>query len=158
MFACFSHGRGMAASDDGEQAPVDAMAGGAAGAQAQEQQQPVKEQLWLRSEGGSGVAFELDAAHRLLLVVRRPGAVSSERLSVTGVALPPAAAGALTLHLLTRNGRHVIELASPQHWAGLLAGVNASLLLAERPEAAQQLSSVPIAEVAWSSAVEGVTV
>jgi hypothetical protein len=171
-FACFaSTARAMAISSDDEEHQQQAT---------EQQQQPAAaEPAVVRasdvensmcSEGGSGVAFQMDAACRLLMVVQ-PGSASCEQLQVIGVALPAAGGSGgdavssssrqHTLELLTGDGgRHEIELGSVLDWAELLAGLNAMLLLLEQetPEAAAHLGGLVMAQLSWSKAVQGVRV
>lgn len=137
----------------------------------QQQQQRLRE----------GVHFEMDSSSQLVMVV--PGSLAMDpqqglevqqqqqqlgggvhKYTVTGVALPTgegcqpgvASSGSHCLELITSAGRHRIELASKQDFAGLLAGLNAMLLLKEAgSDAAEKLGALPIEETAWAGAVEG---
>ncbi|WIA08827.1 hypothetical protein OEZ85_008249 [Tetradesmus obliquus] len=138
----------------------------------QQQQQRLRE----------GVHFQMDSSSQLVMVV--PGSLAMDpqqglelqqqqqqqlgggvhKYTVTGVALPAgegcqpgvASSGSHCLELITSAGRHRIELASKQDFAGLLAGLNAMLLLKEAgSDAAEKLGALPIEETAWAGAVEG---
>jgi hypothetical protein len=128
-----------------------------------------------------GVHFEMDSCSQLVMVVpqslasdpqdvlpsqqqMQQGAAGVHKYTVTGVALPSDAgcqagvtgSGSHCLELITSAGRHRIELASERDFAGLLAGLNAMLLLKEAGgDAAEKLGVLPIEDTAWAGAVEG---
>jgi hypothetical protein len=131
-----------------------------------------------------GVHFEMDSSSQLVMVVPQSLAMGPQqglegqqqqqqqqqlgggvdKYTVTGVALPAdegcqpgvSSSGSHCLELITSAGRHCIELASKRDFAGLLAGLNAMLLLKEAGgDATEKLGALPIEETAWAGAVEG---
>jgi hypothetical protein len=142
--------------------------------QQQQQQQQQRQQ--------EGVHFEMDDSSQLVMVVpqslamgpqegmqgqqqqQQLGGCGVHKCTVTGVALPAdegcqpgvSSSGAHCLELITSAGRHRIELASKRDFAGLLAGLNAMLLLKEAgADAAEKLGALPIEDTAWAGGVEG---
>jgi hypothetical protein len=161
--ACFASQAAL--SSEEEEEPLDLL---------QQQQQQQRE----------GVHFEMDSCSQLVMVVPQSlasdpqdvlpgqqqqaqqgeGAAGVHRYTVTGVALPSDAgcqagvtgSGSHCLELITSAGRHRIELASERDFAGLLAGLNAMLLLKEAGgDTAEKLGVLPIEDTAWAGAVEG---
>jgi hypothetical protein len=163
--ACFASQAAL--SSEEEEEPLDLLL--------QQQQQQQRE----------GVHFEMDSCSQLVMVVPQSlasdpqdvlpgqqqqqtqqgdGAAGVHKYTVTGVALPSDAgcqagvtgSGSHCLELITSAGRHRIELASERDFAGLLAGLNAMLLLKEAGgDAAEKLGVLPIEDTAWAGAVEG---
>lgn len=138
-----------------------------------QQQQQQQQQLTPKQDG---VQFEMDSDNQLVMVLPKHltgedgvgGGASVQKYTVTGVALPAggtaadaaqqgAAVGGYTVELVTCAGRHRIELASSRDWAGLLAGLNAMLLLREQSGDAEKLGATAIADTIWSASVEGVS-
>jgi hypothetical protein len=160
--ACFASQAALSSEDEEE--PMDLL----------QQQQQQRE----------GVHFEMDSSSQLVMVVPQslaadpqdalPGqqqqaqqggsAAGVHKYTVTGVALPSdegcqagvSGSGSHCLELITSAGRHRIELASARDFAGLLAGLNAMLLLKEAGgDVAEKLGVLPIEDTAWAGAVEG---
>lgn len=164
-FHCF--GPGEALSDD-----EDELAGEHQRQPLPHDQQSTVQQKHNLEQSQDGVQFAMDEG-QLVLVVPKHLALSGTadtadacRYTVTGVSLlcdkGAESSGSRSLELLTCAGRHRVELATERDWAGLLAGLNAMLLLREAQSSGTvnkvALEGVPLSDLAWSSAVEGVEV
>jgi hypothetical protein len=149
----------MARSSDGSE--EGGTVGSPGGQQQQEQQQ--QQQVAEQDANADGVTFQMGADNRLVMIIQQAGTAGPQRLQVTGIRLHLNAeqgggsSASHVLDLITDGGTHTIELASESDWAGLVVGLNSMLLLLEQqePQEVERLGAVPMAQVAWSTAVLG---